>query len=127
MRQQDLDASLVTLPAHPWNPWNPWGPWDLEERDLLLVGTLGVAVLLLVLLYLMLGIMLAANNTDAAEERFDFAHVRLGELEVLHCQLSTEVTEVDVRAAVDDPFAWGQLLRFGWFVLRSLGNLALMI
>ena len=118
MRQYDFGASLVTPLAR---------PWDLEERDLLLVETLLDAVLLVLILYLILACMiLAAKRADVAEGQSEFAH-ELGELQVLHCPLSTEVTEADVRAAVDDPFAWGQLLRFGWFVLRPLGNLALLI
>ncbi|CAE7775300.1 unnamed protein product, partial [Symbiodinium sp. KB8] len=115
---EQVDKHLVTPLAR---------PWDLEERDLLLVETLLDAVLLVLILYLILACMiLAAKRADVAEGQSEFAH-ELGELQVLHCPLSTEVTEADVRAAVDDPFAWGQLLRFGWFVLRPLGNLALLI
>lgn len=116
MRQHDFDSSLVMLPAR---------PWDLEERDLLLVVTLGVALLLLLILCQILACMMIAQNSDAAEERFDWADFDASE--VHQCQLCTKVTDADVRAAVDDPFAWGQLLRFAWFVLRPSGNLVLLI
>ncbi|CAE7303054.1 unnamed protein product [Symbiodinium sp. CCMP2456] len=114
MRQHAFDASLVTR-------------WDLGDRDELLVETLEAAVLLLGILGICLICMLVAAKNAAAEEQFDFVQSHFGELEVLHCQLSTEVSDADVRAAVDDPFAWGQLLAFGWLLLRALGNLALVI
>lgn len=45
----------------------------------------------------------------------------------LECHLSTEVTATALQACCEDDLTWGQLLSFAWSVVRSFGNLGLLV
>lgn len=45
----------------------------------------------------------------------------------LECHLSTEVTATALQACCGDDLTWGQLLSFAWSVVRSFGNLGLLM
>ena len=62
----------------------------------------------------------AARQEETNEELYN-------EQAALECHLSTEVTATALQACCGDDLTWGQMLSFAWSVVRSFGNLGLLM